>query len=74
MVAHAAVAPSGSFVIVDSYYEKDDQLIGSLYVSFRKPDGSWTKVVSMKNALKASDSDIYAAPRVSPDGKYIFFE
>jgi len=38
-----------------------------------KWDGSWTKAVSMKEALKASDFDIYASARVTPDRKYIFF-
>jgi Tol biopolymer transport system component len=73
-VAHPAVAPDGSFIIVDSIIERDDRLVGSLYVSFRKPDGSWTRAASMKEALQATDADIYAAPRVTPDGKYIFFE
>jgi len=73
-VAHPAVAPDGSYIIVDSYYFENNRLTGSLYISFRKPDGSWTKAVSMKNALKASESDIYASARVTPDGKYILFE
>jgi Tol biopolymer transport system component len=73
-VAHPAVAPDGSYIIVDSCYEEDNHIVGSLYISFRKPDGAWTKAVSMHKALNADDSDIYAAPRVTPDGKYIFFE
>jgi Tol biopolymer transport system component len=73
-VAHPAVAPDGSFLLVDSVYLVGDRIVGSLYVSFRQDDGSWTKAVSMKDVLKATDQDIYAAPRVTPDGKYIFFE
>ncbi len=73
-VAHPAVAPDGSYIIVDSYYVENNRIVGSLYVSFSKPDGSWTKAVSMKEALNASGSDIYASARVTPDGKYIFFE
>ena len=73
-VAHPAVAPDGSYIIVDSYYLENNRIVGSLYVSFNKPDGSWTQAVSMKEALNASDSDIYASARVTPDGKYIFFE
>lgn len=73
-VAHPAIAPDKSYIIVDSYYEQNGQLTGSLYISFRKLDGTWTKAVSMRDVLKASDSDIYASARITPEGKYIFFE
>jgi putative intracellular protease/amidase len=73
-VAHPAVAPDGSYIIVDSCYLENDRLVGSLYLSFRKADGSWTTAVSMKETLKATDADIYASARVTPDCKYIFFE
>ena len=73
-VAHPAVAPDESYVVVDSAYEQGARLVGSLYVSFRKPDGSWTEAVSLHHALKASESDVYAIPRITPDGKYLFFE
>jgi hypothetical protein len=73
-VAHPAIAPDESYVIVDSYVEEDGDLVGYLYISFRKSDGSWTKAVSMRDALKASDSAIHAMARITPDGKYLFFE
>ena len=73
-VAHPGVAPDGSYVIVDSYYLENDRIVGSLYISFRRADGSWTKAVSMKDALGTTDADVYASARVTPDGKYIFFE
>jgi Tol biopolymer transport system component len=73
-VAHPAVAPDESYVVVDSAYEQGARLVGSLYVSFRRPDGSWTEAVSLHNALMASESDVYAIPRITPDGKYLFFE
>jgi Tol biopolymer transport system component len=73
-VAHPAVAPDESYIIVDSAYEQGGRLVGSLYVSFKQPDGSWTKAASMHNALGASDADVYAIPRITPDGKYLFFE
>jgi len=28
----------------------------------------------MRDALKASEADVYAIPRITPDGKYLFFE
>lgn len=73
-VAHPGISPDGSYIVVDSYEYKGGVLVGSLYVSFRKPDGFWTKVVSMADALNAAETDIYASPRISPDGKYLFFE
>ena len=73
-VAHPAVAPDESYVIVDSAYYQGGRLVGSLYVSFRTPDGSWTKAVSLHAALNATEADVYASPRISPDGKYLFFE
>ncbi|MBU0492215.1 MAG: VCBS repeat-containing protein [Chloroflexi bacterium] len=73
-VAHPAVAPDESYIVVDSAYEQGSRLVGSLYVSFKRPDGTWTRAVSLHEALKASEADVYAAPRISPDGKYLFFE
>jgi WD40 repeat protein len=73
-VAHPAIAPDESYIVVDSAYEQGGRLVGSLYVSFKRPDGSWTKAVSMHDALKASEADVYAIPRITPDGKYLFFE
>lgn len=70
-VAHPAVAPDGSCLIVDSFYEENDKITGSMYISFRKPDGSWTKAVSMKDVFNSVQ---YSTARITPDGKYIFFE
>jgi Tol biopolymer transport system component len=73
-IAHPAVAPDESYIVVDSVYFEGGQIAGGLYISFKKPDGSWTEMASMRDALKASETDIYASARVSPDGKYLFFE
>jgi Tol biopolymer transport system component len=73
-VAHPAIAPDESYIIVDSYIRRGGALVGSLYVSFRRADGSWTTAASLAEALNAAENDIYASPRISPDGKYLFFE
>ena len=73
-VAHPAVAPDESYIVVDSYDRRGGALVGSLYVSFRKPDGSWTEAVSLADALSATETDIYASARITPDGRYLFFE
>ena len=63
-----------SYIIVDSVYAKGGQLTGGLYISFKKPDGSWTEAVGMAEVLNATETDIYASARITPDGKYLFFE
>jgi hypothetical protein len=73
-VAHPAIAPDESYLIVDSYVEEGGRLTGYLYISFRRPDGSWTEASSMRDALKASETAIHAIPRITPDGEYLFFE
>ncbi len=73
-VAHPAVAPDESYIIVDSAFEQGSRLVGSLYVSFSNPDGSWTEAASLYDALQASAADVYAMPRITPDGKYLLFE
>ncbi len=73
-VAHPAIAPDESYIIIDSYYEENNQIVGSMFISFKKDDGSWSQAISLKDALGASDTDIYAMASVTPDGKYIFFE
>jgi Tol biopolymer transport system component len=73
-IAHPAVAPDESYIVVDSVYIEGGQIAGGLYISFKKPDGSWTEMASLRPALKASETDIYASARISPDGKYLFFE
>jgi len=73
-VAHPAIAPDESYIIVDSYIVSGGRLVGYLYISFQKPDGSWTRAVSMREALNANETDVHASPRITPDGKYLFFE
>jgi len=73
-IAHPAIAPDESYIIVDSVIRKGGVLVGTLFISFQRLDGVWTEAVSMYEVLQASETDIYAIPRISPDGKYLFFE
>lgn len=73
-VSHPGIAPDGSYLLVDVYWKEGDRIEGSLFISFKKPDGSWTKVVDMRDALKITDSYIWCSATVTPDGKYIFIE
>ena len=73
LVGHPAIAPDGSYIIVDLVYRKDGRLISNFLISFRNPDGSWANPKSMKDVLHIT-SQVYAAPYLSSDGKYLFFE
>ena len=73
-VSHPAISPDGSYLMVDVYWTENDSVKGSLFISFKRPDGSWTKVVDMRDALKINDSHIWCSATVTPDGKYIFVE
>lgn len=42
-----------------------------LYISFRQHDGSWGDAINMGDKI---NTDAYeAGPKVTPDGKYLFF-
>lgn len=61
--AHPCIAPDGSYIIFDKWGE-------DLYVSFKKPDGTWNKAIR----LLEYGFDVKAGgPRISPCGKYLFF-
>ncbi|MHC4060269.1 MAG: TolB family protein [Planctomycetota bacterium] len=61
---------------MEQYIVFDSQRLGGggandLYVSFRQPDGSWSKAVNAVNEINSSSGEM--RPCVSPDGKYLFF-
>ncbi|MBU1014384.1 MAG: hypothetical protein KKG99_15400 [Bacteroidetes bacterium] len=64
------VSPDESFIIFASSrpngFGGDD-----LYISFRKPDGYWTKARNMGDKINSMGSEY--SPMLSPDGKYMFF-
>lgn len=64
------IAPDESYLIF-SRYEGEPKL-GKLnmFISFKKPDGNWTKALNMGKSINEKDA---GWPYVSPDGKYIFF-
>ncbi len=42
-----------------------------IFISFKKKDNSWSDAVNLGKELNSEYREIY--PRISPDGKYIFF-
>jgi len=43
----------------------------SLNISFKKKDGSWTDKINLGNQINGSH--VNGSPRISPEGKYLFF-
>ncbi len=73
-ISHPAIAPDGSYIMVDSFSRENDRITGGVHISFKKPDGSWTRAESMKEAINVPESEIWCSVHATPDGKVIFFE
>ena len=67
--AHLVVDPQGAYVIFDS---QSRPRIGEcrLFVSFRTPDGTWTKPASMGKYIEQRAAMAW----ISHDGKYVFYK
>lgn len=68
--AHPFIAPDESYIMWDGerqigYGESD------LYISFRQKDGSWGEAINMGDKVNTAAEE--GGPRVTPDGKYLFF-
>lgn len=67
-VHHAYIAPDESYLIFDA----QPQLQGpELYISFRRPDGTWTKSGRFGDEVNATGTEMCGF--VSPDGRFFFF-
>ena len=69
------VAPDESFLLLASNrsageYGGLDQYF-DIYISFRRPDGSWTNATKMDDGINSDTLE--NTPIVSPDGKYLFY-
>lgn len=64
------IAPNESYLIFGRYVGKPKEGVCTLYISFKKPDGTWTKAQSMGKSINNGNA---AWPYVSPDRKYFFF-
>ncbi|MCE7995196.1 MAG: hypothetical protein HEP71_24675 [Roseivirga sp.] len=68
-VAHPFIAPDESYLLWD--VERDGDYGADIYISFRQPDGKWGKAINMGDTINTGLYDQW--PRVTPDGKYLFF-
>lgn len=57
------ISPDGDYLL----FTAEDQL----HVSFKRKDGSWTNRISLGDEINVRG--LNGSPRVTPDGKYIFF-
>lgn len=68
-IAHPFIAPDESYLMWDA--EKDDENTPDIYISFRNIDGSWGEAINMGEKI---NTPLYEQrPKVTPDGKYLFF-
>lgn len=65
------IAPDESFMIVYRDDKANGFGKGDLYISFRRENGSWTKLKNMGKKINSSETEY--CPMLSPDGKYFFF-
>jgi Tol biopolymer transport system component len=65
------VAPDESYLIFISQTRTGGRGGWDLWVSFRESDDAWTEPVNLGPDINTADDDY--GPRVTPDGKYLFF-
>ena len=68
-IAHPFVAPDESYLMWDA--EKGDEDTPDIYISFRQKDGSWGVAINIGDTINTAAYE--QRPRVTPDGKYLFF-
>ena len=64
------ISPDGSFLLFDRWFDSSPFI--RIMVSFRDSSGDWGEPVDMSEVLGNESND--SAARVSPDGKYLFFQ
>ena len=68
-IAHPFIAPDESYLMWDA--EKEGEGTPDIYISFRDKDGTWGEAINMGSTI---NSPLYEQrPKVTPDGKYLFF-
>jgi len=68
---HPYIAPDESYIITSAKEAPGSKGGWDLYISFQKPDGSWTKSKNLGGKINTKENEDF--PCVSPDGKYLFF-
>lgn len=66
----ACVSPDGSYLVFTSSRE-DGHGKGDLYVTFKQPDGGWSRAVNLGPTVNTEATEF--CPSLTPDGRYLFF-
>jgi hypothetical protein len=72
LAAHPWVAPDESFMVFDKYALDNGVQTSKLYVSFRRSDGTWEDPLDLGREVNVNGTELI--PKISPDGKYLFFQ
>jgi hypothetical protein len=72
MAAHPWVAPDEFYLVFDKYAFTEGVQTSKLFISFRQKDGSWSDPVEFGKDINATGTELIA--KVSPDGKFLFFQ
>ncbi|MEO1032213.1 MAG: ankyrin repeat domain-containing protein [Bacteroidota bacterium] len=64
------IAPDESYIIFSSNRENGFGSV-DLYISFKDSNGNWKKAINMGRLINTDTIEF--APRLSPDGKFLFF-
>jgi Tol biopolymer transport system component len=66
-----AISPDNTYLLFARVHPRgsSNPRIFSIYISFRKDDNGWTKPLELGEKLNMDGNQ----PRISPDGRYIFF-
>ncbi len=68
-IAHPFIAPDESYLMWDA--EKEGENTPDIYISFRQKDGSWGAAINMGDKINTPHYE--QRPKMTPDGKYLFF-
>lgn len=69
---HAFISPSQDYLIVTAQNDEEDgRKDNDMYVYFKEKGDTWTKPINLGNTINTSFNE--KAPRITPDGKYLFF-
>ncbi len=65
------IAPKGDYLLFARIHPRGSKnpRIFSIYIAFRKSENDWTEPVELGEKLKMDGNQ----PRISPDGKFIFY-
>lgn len=69
-IAHPYIAPDESYLMWD-VERKDSYGKSDIYISFRRKDRSWSPAMNMGSLINTELQE--SSPRVTHDGKYLFF-